>query len=131
MAVGHTGARRTALAWGAVFAYCAFIFYLSSRSHLSAPRFVGADKVGHLGLYSILGALTFRALHLQGASLRVASLGAVAFAMFYGASDELHQAYVPNRSPDLFDLLADAMGSSLGVVVMRWRRRAPESKSPG
>ena len=46
----------------------------------------------------------------------------------YGVSDELHQAFVPRRSPDVMDVLADLAGGALGAglaaaVATRERRR--------
>ncbi|MGB5337658.1 MAG: VanZ family protein [Gammaproteobacteria bacterium] len=33
-------------------------------------------------------------------------------------SDELHQLFVPGRSADIFDVLADAVGGLLGAGLM-------------
>ena len=38
----------------------------------------------------------------------------VAVGILYGMSDEWHQMYVPGRSPDHMDLLADALGVAFG-----------------
>ena len=50
-------------------------------------------------------------------TLRAAST-AVALATLYGAFDEFHQGFTPERSPDWHDLMADFLGASLGVAVM-------------
>ncbi len=78
----------------------------------------GFDKVAHGGAYAVLGALLALAAGRP--------LLAIAVATAYGASDELHQAFVPGRTPDVLDLLADLVGASLGagaVAFLRRRRR--------
>jgi VanZ family protein len=52
----------------------------------------------------------------------------------YGASDELHQMFVPGRSPELYDLFADAVGGALGLIACwAWaiiRPASPNSRIP-
>ncbi len=47
-------------------------------------------------------------------------------ATLYAVTDELHQAFVPGRTPSVGDWVADAMGAALGAVVAlgvaRWAR---------
>jgi VanZ family protein len=38
--------------------------------------------------------------------------------MLYGISDEFHQYFVPGRSVDVYDVLADALGGLLGAWTM-------------
>ena len=45
-------------------------------------------------------------------------LAAVVVAVVYGISDEWHQHFVPGRTSDVLDLLADAVGASLSVVLL-------------
>ncbi len=45
-------------------------------------------------------------------------------AVAFGVTDEVHQSFVPGRNADLMDLVADALGASLGAVVAAlWGRR--------
>lgn len=101
------------LRWGAVAAYMAGLFLLSSwSSPVALPE--GSDKLGHLVLYAGLGAVTLCAL-ADGRAARVsagACVGAVLIAVAYGAFDEYHQSFVAGRSSDLADLVADAAGAS-------------------
>ena len=36
----------------------------------------------------------------------------------YGISDEIHQSFVPYRTADVMDALADIIGSAFGVGVL-------------
>lgn len=83
------------------------------------PLFPHDDKAMHATAYAILGGLTVWAWpHAVGAWLVTTA---------YGATDELHQRWVPYRSSDPWDLLADGVGAMLGVASvqgLRRRRRA-------
>ena len=35
----------------------------------------------------------------------------------YAITDELHQAFVPGRTPKLLDVLIDSSGASLGISI--------------
>ena len=55
----------------------------------------------------------------------------LAHLLAYGASDEWHQSFVPGRSVDVADWIADAIGVVVGVLFYHWlRRRAWRSASP-
>lgn len=42
--------------------------------------------------------------------------------VLYGATDEWHQAYVPNRSPDWLDLWHDTVGAAAAcAILLIWR----------
>jgi VanZ family protein len=42
---------------------------------------------------------------------------AALFAIIYGATDELHQLFVPGRNADLYDVFADGIGGLLGASI--------------
>lgn len=52
----------------------------------------------------------------------------VLLCVLYGITDEWHQSFVPNRSPDVFDLRNDAIGASVACLLTlgygRLRRRS-------
>ena len=89
------------------------------------------DKLAHATVFAVLTALL--ALALQGKppqpgarwALRPGAALAVAavLAGAVGVADELHQATLPGRVAGLDDLLADAVGVCVGLLVARgfWR----------
>jgi VanZ family protein len=106
--------------WLPVVAYLAVIFALSSQPHLKPPLdFAYSDKVMHVGEYLGLGVLLVRALR---ATLRVsrplfAAVMAVGFVVLVGSADEFLQAFIPGRTSDIYDLLADSIGGGLAQFV--------------
>lgn len=109
--------RRHLLRWLPALAWAAAIFWLSSRSTLPRPPgFLGWDKLQHALGYSVGGFLLARAAGVRGRGIFVA----VALGLLYGASDEVHQAFVPGRSSDVHDWYADAFGVLAGVFILRF-----------
>jgi VanZ family protein len=108
--------------------YLAAIFWISSQSQplIAPPSWMGMDKVAHAAAYALLGALLCRAYAGSGLVVVAAFALAVLTASLYGASDEWHQSFVPNRAADPGDWLADmlgaAMGAALWTLVLRGRR---------
>lgn len=98
--------------WGPALLWAAAVFALSSRPTLPhLPSVLGWDKLQHCAAYAVGGALIARAL---GAGRREAVL-AMLLGILYGASDEVHQLFVPNRNSDVVDLLADTLGVMAGA----------------
>jgi VanZ family protein len=122
--------------WGPVLLWAAWIFYLSSQSHPPVPSWLlpeGSDKVLHGWEYGLLGLLCFRAFRRAAGpwAAERALVLAILSATLYGLSDELHQAFVPDRTADLFDLLADGIGAAAGAWGLCWYegRARPDRES--
>jgi VanZ family protein len=82
---------------------------------ISAPP--GTDKGVHVVLYLVLGLLSGRAL-LRGKTARVWHLLVLVLGLFaFGALDEVHQLWVPGRTADPADWVADAAGSVVGIAA--------------
>jgi VanZ family protein len=102
--------------WLPPLVYMAVIFYISSLSH-PFPEVTArvSDKVLHTIEYGVLAVLFMRALWREGVSWRDAALAAVVMTSLYGATDEYHQAFVPNRSSTISDWVADSIGATMGA----------------
>jgi VanZ family protein len=105
--------------WLPVVMYAAAIFLVSSMPSPPTPDGV-SDKSAHGAAYCGLGLVVLRAAAgAEWAGIRAGtSLAAVALTTAFGASDELHQMFVPGRSADVHDLAADATGAAAGVMAM-------------
>ncbi|MDX2022169.1 MAG: VanZ family protein [Deltaproteobacteria bacterium] len=106
--------------WLGPILWALLLFVASSIPGTSYPQisFEYADKVVHTLIYGTLGALLAVAarLNLPWSAARVWWFS-IGVATLYGATDEFHQLFVPNRSADLRDLLADALGAGLGAAA--------------
>jgi len=110
--------------WLPPLGYALFIFGLSSIESASLPslRFALGDKLIHLGEYGLFGFL-FARLFVQ-LGLRHPYLWAALIASFYGATDEIHQFYVPGRTMEVYDWMADTLGGLLGSQACRlWLKK--------
>ncbi|MEM9861948.1 MAG: VanZ family protein [Myxococcota bacterium] len=121
--------------WALPVAYMLAIFVASSANWgVSIPSaFPLRDKGVHFIEYAILAffcAHAARGTWPNRSLLRTAAFGAL-IAVLFGLSDELHQAFVPGRTAELLDLVADGLGAVAGagarVLLDPIRPFAPES----
>jgi len=109
--------------------WMAAIFAMSAQRVVpQAPGFsVEVTAVaGHLVCYGILALLLLWALPAGVVRPRYRVVLAVLLATLYGASDEFHQSFVPGRSATAFDVIVDAVGAILAVMLYAaWRARLP------
>lgn len=94
------------------------------RSFLSSPvAELLVRKTAHIAEFAILAYLLARACptsHPRNTGhQRHPVLLAGVLSLAYAATDELHQHFVPGRSCRLEDVLIDAIGISLGLVLAR------------
>ena len=110
-----------------LLAYLALVFYGGSLPGSQLPRVVWSDKVVHLVGFSVMQVLAFRAMR-YGWPRRAAGWqlsGSVLFASAAGAGLELLQCFLPHRSAELLDWVADTIGAlvSAGILGMLLRSR--------
>ncbi|MFT3921535.1 MAG: VanZ family protein [Myxococcales bacterium] len=124
-------ADNVALAWLPAILYTGFIWWLSSQPIKldGIEHFPFQDKGVHFVEYGTLCLTICFAVFRTwpGRGVR-AALAAVLITVGLGLLDELHQAFVPSRSSDGLDLLADLLGAMVFALayygVRRWRGRA-------
>ena len=112
--------------WLPVFLWAVFIFALSSipslRSGLGFWDLI-LRKLAHACEYALLSALLLRALARPWPAL--------AIAVAYEASDELHQHFVRGRVGSPWDIAIDAAGATIGLIVFAHRRQLIARLGPG
>ena len=104
--------------WLPAVVYCAAIFIQSSLpSTRHMPQWPYLDKILHMAVYALLGFLFFRALSgsRPAANRTLLLILSIIFTSLYGLSDEIHQAFVPGRTAEAADALADLAGGFLGA----------------
>lgn len=94
-------------------------------------------KAAHVTEYAVLAWLVWR-VRARPARRTVVpwrwgdALVAWAVVVAYAVTDELHQAWVPARQASVWDVMLDALGGALGLLVL-WairRRRADGRRQP-
>jgi VanZ family protein len=106
--------------WLAALAWMGLIFWLSAQPDLPhAPEpwlDMVVKKAGHAVLYGVLAWLYLRALQENGLSSGRTRLLAFGLAVLYAVTDEVHQSFVPGRTPSPWDVLIDGAGAALAVT---------------
>jgi VanZ family protein len=108
------------------------IFIQSSIPGDELPEvgFEYADKIAHFIIYSILFILFFYSLKYQNKSIKLqkyAAEFALLFTAFYGMTDEIHQSFVPNRSSEFNDWLANVSGAIVMYLIVKYFKK-PQGK---
>jgi VanZ family protein len=125
LAGGSTGPSGAFLRyWLPLIVYVSLIFVLSAQPNLHPPlHFQNSDKLMHFGEYGVLGILLFRLVRSRSWGRRrdVAALAVLLAGMAIGVADERFQAFIPGRSCDLFDWLADSLGVGMAqLACLAW-----------
>lgn len=95
----------------------AFIFYLSSKPSIPIYiNFPNIDKILHFFIYFFLGILL--------SIIPISKLILILLGILYGASDEIHQSFVPGRESSFFDFFFDTLGILTAFAgVWYWKKR--------
>lgn len=149
--------RRNYLFLFLAFATMAVIFWFSSRDAVQSnaqsdgfialflARFLPDDiaygsvtlvrKCAHFLIYAVLGWCFYLGFEREGGFKRIPYLAAVSCSLFYAATDELHQVFVPGRAGRLFDVCVDGGGALCGafaaLVILELLRIIKRRKAAG
>ena len=111
--------------WLPPIALMAVIFGLSAMSSDDVDRgvlYVIGRKAAHFSEYALLTALWWRALRTRTTD-SAAVVGAVAIAVGYAITDEIHQTFVDGRTGTPVDVLIDTAGAVTAAALIHRRRR--------
>ncbi len=110
-----------------------FIVSAIPGNELNDFNFFPNDKLIHFTEYAVLGFLSsWSFIGLESGNmtkLRISSV--ILLGWVFAFSDEFHQYYVPHRSSDPYDLLADMIGVVAGLLfyIILVRKIYPRLKS--
>jgi VanZ family protein len=111
--------------WPPVFIWCGFIFYLSNIPGLNTGWGIWdfiLRKIAHMLEYFILAALLYRAFK---GSFKLSAFHLTFWPLFlsflYAVSDEVHQSFVPTRSPSVKDVLIDSIGIIAFLIILKYK----------
>ncbi len=112
--------------WGnrlPLIALSVVIVVASSQPAVLPQPFTLADKFYHYVGYLLYGMTIVLAMRSFQLSVRQRVVWGIAFGLLFAASDEIHQAFVPGRSADVFDWCADALGILTAFTLAAKRKR--------
>ena len=113
-------------AWLPVLLYFGLIFYESSHPLPKVfPSKWNFDKDCHFFAYFVAGILVLRAVRTipRLKSPVISAAISIVTVSLYGVSDELHQCFVPSRCADRYDLIANLLGCTVGVLLYAYMFR--------
>lgn len=130
--------RRWWIYWLPALGLMALIFLLSAQSGLRVSEDVSVEKPfrvsAHLVAFAGLAGLLLFALARGGRPAWWHAAIALVVTVGYGATDELHQSFVPDRAGRVDDLIVDTIGAGIGLaiawVVLTVRARVREAGTP-
>jgi VanZ family protein len=117
-----------------VVLYAGAVIALSSIPYLNQPpiRILAADKIAHFIEYGIFAWLVFRSFSNISTDFPLgrAFVYSTAFIFIFALFDEFYQRFVPGRQFDIYDLVTDA-GGALLVLLLVWTKKKRERPSSG
>ena len=129
--------------WSSLFLLWGIVLWLLSDGPIpthGGPDLPGLDKILHFGYFFGGAGLLSAALYLShrnrtGLSWRRLVITVVIVLATVGALDEWHQSWIPERSGNDFDWLADVAGALTGALVLKRFHRlvgrpVPDPPSP-
>ena len=79
--------------------------------------FPGMDKLAHFGFYGVAGFLCALWRRESGRGAMGAVVFAAVLVVLLGAADEIHQQWIPGRSMEFRDWIADVSGGTAGALL--------------
>lgn len=103
--------------WFPALMWMLFVYTLSAQTVLPSPsRFGITDKMAHFIVFGVLGlALAYGRYRSPRRPPHWVPIGV---GILYGVLDEMHQAFVPRRTPELLDFVADVAGVLVGYAFV-------------
>lgn len=133
------------LAWLALLVWMGVIFYFSHQSGDASMQLSDGildsfkslfqnfldyhtlsyivRKIAHFTEYFILGLLIYHLVKQYRVISKTEIIWMILFCVIYAMSDEFHQVFIGGRSPKVFDVIIDSLGSSLSILLFRLFQR--------
>ena len=75
-------------------------------------------KMAHFSIYTVVGLLLMSLLSTYNIKEKNRLIITLITGIIYASSDEIHQSFVPGRSPMITDVVIDTMGVILGILLI-------------
>ncbi len=74
-------------------------------------------EMGHFSIYFIFSILLFNHIRFYNINRIKQYILSIVMSVIYAFTDEFHQAFVPERYPDILDIYVDTIGAIVGVCT--------------
>lgn len=74
-------------------------------------------KIAHFLIYALVGFLLMALMSTYSVKENKRILISLGVGILYATSDEIHQAFVPGRSPQITDVVLDSIGVLVGIIL--------------
>ncbi|MEO1051263.1 MAG: VanZ family protein [Bacteroidota bacterium] len=115
-----------AIVWGGVILFLTTMPFEYDPDAAWYWDFDQADKVVHAGLFAIFSFLILSGFKKQHKSIFISThalLICILCSALFGIITEVAQYYIPSRSPDFNDLLADLLGTIVGIAMFYLQKK--------
>lgn len=112
---------KIALVYFPLTAYWLVLFIATTIPGHDLPDVKMSDKIEHFGAYMVLAVLlcfTYSFQQKFNFLRKNPFIYTFATIFLYGGLDELHQLFIPGRSCDIRDLIADVSGALIGIGIV-------------
>lgn len=75
-------------------------------------------KIAHFSIYAVVGFLLMALVSTFNLKEKNRILISLILGIIYATSDEIHQSFIPGRSPLVTDVFIDTLGVLLGILVI-------------
>lgn len=75
-------------------------------------------KMAHFSIYTVVGLLLMSLISTYNIKEKNRLIITLTTGIIYASSDEIHQSFVPGRSPMITDVVIDTMGVILGILLI-------------
>lgn len=75
-------------------------------------------KMAHFSIYTVVGLLLMSLVSTYNIKEKNKLIITLTAGIIYASSDEIHQSFVPGRSPMITDVVIDTMGVILGILLI-------------
>lgn len=75
-------------------------------------------KIAHFSIYTVVGLLLMALVSTYNIKEKNRLIISLTTGIIYASSDEIHQSFVPGRSPMITDVVIDTMGVILGILLI-------------
>ncbi len=75
-------------------------------------------KIAHFSIYTLVGLLLMSFVSTYKLKENIRIIISLCMGILYATSDEVHQLFIPGRSGQITDVIIDAMGVLLGILVL-------------